>query len=68
MPTHGVKMRVNDTANKFTKLRRNTTYTITVYATIRHIKGKPATVTVRTKSFSGAVYKCITYVCTYICV
>ena len=59
MPSHRTAIRVNNTAYKFTRLRRNTTYTITVHATIRLIKGKPATVTVRTKSLSGAVYKCI---------
>ena len=61
MPTHGRYTRVNDTAYKFTRLHRNTTYTITVYATIirRGITGEPATVTVRTKSLSGTMYKYI---------
>ena len=50
MPSHGMIMRVNDTAYNITGLYYNTDYTITVYATNSVGNGQPATVTVRTLS------------------
>ena len=48
MPSHGMVMRVNDTAYNITGLYYDTDYTITVYATNSIGDGGFATVTVRT--------------------
>ena len=60
-PSHGMVMRVNDTAYNITGLHNNTDYTITVYATNKFGNGEPAIVTVRTPL--GTVYA---YIATYV--
>ena len=57
MPSHGMIMRVNDTAYNITGLHNNTDYTITVYATNTGGNGTPAIVTVRT--LPGTYNNCI---------
>ena len=47
MPSHGMVMRVNDTAYNITGLHYDTDYTITVYASNNVSNAKPATVTVK---------------------
>ena len=67
MPSHGMVMRVNDTAYNITGLCYNTTYIITVYATDSVCNGKPATVTVKILPGSYMVYKCtLIFVCIYV--
>ena len=71
MPSHGMVMRVNDTAYNITGLHNNTDYTITVYATNTYGNGTPAVVTVRTLPGTYirtiSVYKdIIIMLCTYV--
>ena len=59
-PSHGMVMRVNDTAYNITGLHNNTDYTITVYATNSFGDGESGTVTVKTLgSYVATVYSCI---------
>ena len=69
MPSHGMVMRVNDTAYNITGLYYDTNYTITVYATNSVGNGESTTVTVKTPPGIIHIPVCVQmYICTYICV
>ena len=75
MPSHGMMMKVNNTAYKINGLNNNTNYTITVYASNNNEKGEQTMITAKLKSLppAGNVLKCNTqlhicmYLQTYIC-
>ena len=65
MPSHGMIVKVNDTAYNITGLHNGSSYTITVYATntASGIDGEPAVLTVKTDPLSTGIQNYNVLIC-----